>query len=242
MEMEKYEMAVTHYLDTVDDEERKTASADAEKMKKEHGGKGVNYARQRRKADSQPDVNQDRRTLPQRRRKVTGRNQDTVSRHGMQRQRLQPSNRQHGPNLEGHKHREVLKMKQLDSRFIGRSLSHATMRPEDLIPSFLDFLREIKGMDVDVDNCAAAMIEEASHEQTEDLLEDIYNLLNAIAPDHCIFGAHEGNGSDYGFWTDEDSLINAIHFRLELLDINDDLSDIRATAEWILSELDNHGR
>jgi hypothetical protein len=150
-------------------------------------------------------------------------------------------------------------MKQLDSRFIGRSLSHATMCPEDLIPSFLDFLREIKGMDVDVDNCAAAMIEEANelfinnaedwnpkkndrYEEAAYLLEDIYNLLNAIAPDHCIFGAHEGDGSDYGFWTDEGSLFEAIHFRLELLDINDDLSDIRATAEWILSELDNHGR
>ena len=34
---EPYEMAVTHYLDTVDNDERKAASADAEKMEQEYG-------------------------------------------------------------------------------------------------------------------------------------------------------------------------------------------------------------
>ena len=33
---EQYEMAITHYLDTSDDDEQKTASADAEKRESEN--------------------------------------------------------------------------------------------------------------------------------------------------------------------------------------------------------------
>ena len=36
MENEQYEMAVTHYFDTVDSEEREIASADAKRMEKEN--------------------------------------------------------------------------------------------------------------------------------------------------------------------------------------------------------------
>jgi hypothetical protein len=30
--------------------------------------------------------------------------------------------------------------------------------------------------------------------------EDLFDQMNSIAPEGYYFGAHEGNGSDYGFW------------------------------------------
>lgn len=38
-------------------------------------------------------------------------------------------------------------------------------------------------------------------EELDDLWsDDIFPALNALAPDGCYFGPHEGNSSDYGFW------------------------------------------
>lgn len=36
------------------------------------------------------------------------------------------------------------------------------------------------------------------------LLETLFDALNDCAPDNHYFGAHVGNGSDYGFWESED--------------------------------------
>lgn len=32
------------------------------------------------------------------------------------------------------------------------------------------------------------------------LLEDLFDTLNNYAPEGCFFGAHPGDGSDYGYW------------------------------------------
>jgi len=36
------------------------------------------------------------------------------------------------------------------------------------------------------------------------LNEDIWDAMNDITPDGCYFGAHPGDGSDYGFWQVEE--------------------------------------
>jgi len=91
------------------------------------------------------------------------------------------------------------------------SLSHGTMRNEDLIPCFLGF---IKGFDVAKHNQLLAELGEMALEyelfplyEHPDIGEFTYNLFDVIteyAPSGYYFGAHQGDGSDYGFWEDED--------------------------------------
>lgn len=87
------------------------------------------------------------------------------------------------------------------------TLISATMREEDLIPAFCDELRRL-----DEDNDFSDLLDRAAEimdkgawrygtvESLELLNEDLFSALNQFAPAFCYFGAHEGDGSDYGFW------------------------------------------
>ena len=118
----------------------------------------------------------------------------------------------------------------LSDKFKNVSLSHATMREEDLIPAFCSFLRENNPKALDAiqsdypelpwegDN----LVFEESYlwndsaypcwnlsgkigESVSFLLnETLFDGLNNIAPEGCYFGSHPGDGSDFGFWECEE--------------------------------------
>ena len=83
------------------------------------------------------------------------------------------------------------------------SISHGTIRLEDLIPTFA---WELKYMADPTDAHAAALVAEADkledYESADasDLLGELFDALNEYAPPYCEFCANEGDGSDYGFW------------------------------------------
>lgn len=85
------------------------------------------------------------------------------------------------------------------------SVSHGTMRDEDLVPCFLDVVEELGSKD----KCIKAIRKRMRREgywESDDVgydLEELYDLLNELAPDGYYFGAHPGDGSDYGFWENE---------------------------------------
>lgn len=106
-----------------------------------------------------------------------------------------------------------------------RSISHGTMRPEDLIPRFISELEDLQNNYIVADGqeteakerCARttalladieARIEGADYYESEDAnfdLENLFDQLQAYAGEGLSFGAHEGDASDYGFWAiDED--------------------------------------
>lgn len=103
----------------------------------------------------------------------------------------------------------------------GYTVSGATMRTADLIGSFMDYvdacmpdeaaaLRE-EFADVfaymDGDGADDAWFTSAPDGIAEDadylLNENIFDLMNEIAPENYHFSSHEGDGACYGFWKDE---------------------------------------
>lgn len=94
------------------------------------------------------------------------------------------------------------------------------MREEDLIPAFADCLRQAKANNVTLTGKANSTLNEADklirkyakaftgwnhlpgsvQDEAGYLLEDLFDALDEIAPASCYFGAHPGDGSDYGFW------------------------------------------
>lgn len=95
------------------------------------------------------------------------------------------------------------------------SLSEATMRPEDLIPCFISSLRQIapenlglmsslNEMEYDLENNPQYF----ENENSQFDLDYLFDTLNEYAPEGYYFGAHPGDGSDYGFWECEDFMLD----------------------------------
>ena len=108
------------------------------------------------------------------------------------------------------------------------SISHGTLRPQDLIPCFLATLDELveastfePGADAPdrVERVGEAQTlmgelearipedEDADYWTSEEArwdLEALHYRLNEFAPDGTTFGSHEGDGADFGFWPVEE--------------------------------------
>ena len=85
------------------------------------------------------------------------------------------------------------------------SVISGTMRPEDLIPAFLHELRAVPEVAGNLDEIEARMAQD-DYFLSEDAgydLEELFDLLDEVAPEGCSFGAHPGDGADYGFWENE---------------------------------------
>jgi hypothetical protein len=100
------------------------------------------------------------------------------------------------------------------------SVSCATMREEDLIPAFLSELefqakRANSGVSAKVRKSHLALVREIekrseedgyyeSEEAGYDLNESLFDALDCYAAPYFYFGAHPGDGSDYGYWLSEE--------------------------------------
>lgn len=88
----------------------------------------------------------------------------------------------------------------------GGTVSHGTLRSQDLGPAFFDALDDMdpqsaKEWLTEWEDVDAADFE---HDDAMDAIADLEDRLNELAPDGVYFGAHPGDGSDFGFWESEE--------------------------------------
>lgn len=100
------------------------------------------------------------------------------------------------------------------------SISHGTHRPVDLIDSFLYAVNDLDTEGIFLnDICIKAgktfrlfcILDQNNqypsprlYERAGYVIESLTDALNTFAPEGFYFGAHPGDGSDFGFWPVED--------------------------------------
>ena len=100
----------------------------------------------------------------------------------------------------------------LGREFVGQSISEGTLKDADLLRSFSSFLEAhcqelfdelymvgYRGVyekyDFDWERFA-----ESEPETAGLVIEELFDLLNSVAPKNCYFGSHPGDGASFGFW------------------------------------------
>jgi hypothetical protein len=99
------------------------------------------------------------------------------------------------------------------------TIIHGTLREQDLVPAFLSELEYRDPVAAErIQTGREAIIEVLCADRAWDLTElaqgyfwdrvawlmdELYDALEAAAPEGCYFGAIEGDGSDFGFWPHE---------------------------------------
>ena len=140
------------------------------------------------------------------------------------------------------------------------SVSCATMRHEDLIPTFCYELSRIPGVSREhkklVREIEARIVDEVEFgTETADYdLEDLFNALDAYSGPFFYFGSHPGDGADYGYWLSEswdeefstlhDLTCEDFHFKPRG-DVNQlkvsDLSEVPSWFVGFVAVINDHG-
>jgi len=111
---------------------------------------------------------------------------------------------------------------------------HGTLRSQDLIPAFMETIKIldpdrhlslIRSVACDDPDLIGTVCHRSGYaigidacddhpwwnsESASYLIGDSVDVLNDHAPAFCYFGAHEGDGSDFGFWPCMDSIEMAV--------------------------------
>lgn len=140
------------------------------------------------------------------------------------------------------------------------SISHGTLRTEDLLSTFISTLEGLmlingdyfssplnfserdrlsnligEAQDLFSDN-GEDIPEEKWEEASEMLNERLFDALQEFAPPYCVFGAHEGDGSDFGYWPDIENAKDDLEF---VSDSDDEFPFDEYRGEWL--HVNDHG-
>ena len=81
---------------------------------------------------------------------------------------------------------------------------HGTLREEDLFEAFFDVYVQLPGATPGRALLYLKDWEPEDHAYRPDVLQELADELNALAPEGLYFGANEGDASDFGFWPVEE--------------------------------------
>ena len=125
------------------------------------------------------------------------------------------------------------------------SVSSCTMRTEDLIPAFvwecnhLRLSRSERATVREIEKRMRAPDYYDSEDSDYDLNEDPFTILDSHCPPYCYFGAHEGDGSDYGVWFASESFDEDCRSG-EVLKVSD-LGEVPAGHSGMVAQVSDHG-
>ena len=93
----------------------------------------------------------------------------------------------------------------IDKVTIG-SVSTGTLRDEDLLAAFAFELERLADNYPELVDRANQFVEDGftDGEASSNCVAELMDALSEYAPPHVYFGAHEGDGADFGFWPDMD--------------------------------------
>ncbi len=85
---------------------------------------------------------------------------------------------------------------------------HGTLRNTDLIDAFSRELFRLGGFDaydefVHLHVPLGFSLQDAENELGSQIVSELFDALDELAPEGMYFGAIEGDGSDFGFWNIE---------------------------------------
>lgn len=126
------------------------------------------------------------------------------------------------------------------------TISHGTLRNEDLLSSFAYELNRLVSRNLDnlgslevfmhgklIGEAEVTAASCAESDLADLILEKLTCALEEFAAPYCYFGSHEGDGSDFGFWPSWDSID-------ELTKYND-LSEVPAGVFEDYCVVNDHG-
>lgn len=137
------------------------------------------------------------------------------------------------------------------------SISSGTMREEDLIPAFLEELKRLTSKTRFKQICAGWVKDVIrpleKHEETGEALCDswfedagyflnnvLFDALQEFAPPFVYFSSHPGDGADYGFWPDLDSLEENEDENVLKIDAGDEWPKHAINYDYV-AEVNDHG-
>ncbi|KKL80372.1 hypothetical protein LCGC14_2005400 [marine sediment metagenome] len=85
-------------------------------------------------------------------------------------------------------------------------ISSDTMNPLHLIPIFAVFYTKVTGKELAAKLYHLDETDLLTEEELAGEIDDLYDLLNEIAPPYSYFGANEDDGACFGFWPLIDSI------------------------------------
>ncbi len=92
------------------------------------------------------------------------------------------------------------------------SISTGILRPEDLLPGFANALKIFDPLHATIKEAYELMATWGSGEENEEMeladaiLDQLTSSLHDACPPFVYFGAHPGDGADFGFWPDWDAI------------------------------------
>lgn len=128
------------------------------------------------------------------------------------------------------------------------SISHGTLRPEDLLPAFADTLESFNPSD-DLVQEARKVWEDLGNDKPDadelasEIINDLIDTIQCFCPPFVYFGAIEGDGSGFGFWPDIDSLEEARRYAImkdaDYWTLPDDYEFLEEDNVWV--HVNDHG-